>query len=270
MMDSDTADKRTLTVPSGQTHGVPGGERGQTDDVTALPLTPLRQLDDVTTDGPSRVSPTPLPPPLPGRQTGDPAIQQTDSPQTAIAHTARDSPASAPLPSWDPAVGEPSEAQRQSHHAALKDAFPRVFNTAPPLREMDGGPARIVLEEDARPHAATAARPIPFSWQEDIKKQIDDLLEQGVIAPVDYPTEWCHQIVAVARRADNNATGSSGMRLTVDLTHLNKYVRRGAHPVCTPQDAVAGIGTGSRFFTKLDARSGYFQASPRWIVETKT
>ena len=258
-VDSDTADNRTQTVRSGSTHGVPVGEHGQKDDVPALPLMPLRQPDDVTADVPSRGTPPPLPPPPPpGRETGNKVIQRT-LPQTTIADAVRDSPDSAPLPSWDPAMGEPSETQRQSHLAALKNAFPRVFNTAPPLREMAGGPARIVLEEDARPHAATAARPIPFSWQEDIKKQIDDLLEQGVIAPVDYPTEWCHQIVAVAKRADTNAIGSSGVRLTVDLTRLNKYVKRGAHPVCTPQDAVAGIGTGARFFTKLDARSGYFQ-----------
>lgn len=89
---------------------------------------------------------------------------------------------------------------------------------------MTGGPARITLTEDARPYAATAARPIPYSWQDDIKRQIDELLEQGVIAPVDYPTEWCHQIVAVAKHTESSATAGSQVRLTVDLTRLNKYV----------------------------------------------
>ena len=195
---------------------------------------PTSPRNDVITDKRDQTDPPPPPPP----------------PEPATSGL---------LPSWDPSQGEPSEAQKRSHLAAIKAAFPRVFSTKPPLREMTGGPARITLMEDARPYAATAARPIPFSWQDDIKRQIDELLEQGVIAPVDYPTEWCHQIVAVAKHTESSTTAGSQVRLTVDLTRLNKYVRRGAHPVCTPQDAVSSIGTGARYFTKLDARSGYFQ-----------
>ena len=53
--------------------------------------------------------------------------------------------------------------------------------------------------------------------------------------------------------------GSSEVRVCVDLTQLNKFVRRGAHPVVTPHEAVSSIKKGSRFHTTLDAKSGYWQ-----------
>ena len=241
-----------------------------TNDVTAdgdcpssPPFRPARSSsDDVTANKHRLIRPPVPPPPAPpgpaiNEAINDVSVIRQGSTQPVNARgNVQDS---GPLPNWDPARGEPSPQQRQAHLTALKAAFPRVFNTAPPLREMAGGPARIMLAEDARPYAATAARPIPHSWQEDIKRQLDELLEQGVIAPVDYPTEWCHQIVAVAKRTDPDTAEKPSVRLTIDLTRLNKYVKRGAHPICTPQDAVSSIGTGARYFTKLDARSGYFQ-----------
>ena len=52
---------------------------------------------------------------------------------------------------------------------------------------------------------------------------------------------------------------SSEVRLCVDLTKLNTYVKRGAHPVLTPHEAVAGIDEGSEYFTFADAKTGYGQ-----------
>lgn len=112
----------------------------------------------------------------------------------------------------------------------------------------------IQLTDDVRPFAVTAARAIPFSWREDIKRQLDDLLAKDVIAEVDYPTEWCHPIVPVAKKP-------SGVRLCVDLTRLNKYVKRPTYPVRSPHDAIASMGSGSTWFTTMDARMGYFQIS---------
>ena len=179
------------------------------------------------------------------------------APVTARSHTAADGDSS--LPTWDPRKGDPTPAQRQQHLDALKEAFPRVFNTQSPLREMAGGPMRIELKPDARPYAVTAARNIPHAWKDDIKRQLDDLIAQDVIMPVSHPTEWCHPMVPVPKPPTDGGDGKTSVRMCVDLTKLNLYVRRGAHPVTTPHDAVTGIEHGSRFFTKLDAKSGYFQ-----------
>ena len=188
---------------------------------------------------------------------------QSDAERTTTA-TLTTQPAAATnvspsLPTWDPGSGDPTPAQRQKHMDALKEAFPRVFSTQPPLREMTGGPMRIELRPDARPYAVTAARHIPHAWREDIKRQLDDLVAQDVITPVAHPTEWCHPMVPVPKPPADGGDGKISVRMCVDLTRLNLYVRRGAHPVTTPHDVVTGIEQGSRFFTKLDAKSGYFQ-----------
>ena len=45
----------------------------------------------------------------------------------------------------------------------------------------------------------------------------------------------------------------------MDLTKLNKFVRRPIHPMKTPKDAVSNIKHGSRYFSSLDAKQGYWQ-----------
>ena len=50
-----------------------------------------------------------------------------------------------------------------------------------------------------------------------------------------------------------------GVRLSVDLTKLNKFVRRPIHPMKTPKDAVSNINHGSKYFSSLDAKQGYWQ-----------
>ncbi|XP_043240331.1 uncharacterized protein K02A2.6-like [Amphibalanus amphitrite] len=131
--------------------------------------------------------------------------------------------------------------------------FPRVFGQDSTLRVMDGGPMKIELRPDASPTSVTAARPIPFAWRAEVKAQLDDLLNRGIIVPVDYPTEWCHPISCVPKNP-------SGFRLCVDLTGLNRYVNRPTYPCRSPHDAVTSLPAGHRWMSTLDAKMGYFQA----------
>ena len=160
-------------------------------------------------------------------------------------------------PKWDDKRGQPSLQERKEHFSSMKKAFPRVFDVTSTLRKMSGGPMDIQLTEDAKPAAVSTARNIPFCWREDIRRQLDDLLEKDIIEPVEHPTEWCHPIVPVAKRSSDGTV--SGCRLTVDLTKLNRFVKRPAYPVRSPHDAVASIGSGAMFYTKLDSKSGYHQ-----------
>ena len=45
----------------------------------------------------------------------------------------------------------------------------------------------------------------------------------------------------------------------VDLTKLNAQVRRTVHNSQTAKDAVASVPSGSKYFTVLDAKNGYWQ-----------
>ena len=198
----------------------------------------------------------------------------SDQPSLQEQDELRDPPAAALRttqslkPEWDDRRGQPSARERKEHFAALKKAFPRVFDVASSLREMSGGPMEIQLTEDARPTAVSTARSIPFCWRDDIRRQLDELLEKDVIEPVEHPTEWCHPIVPVAKRSSDGTV--SGCRLTVDLTKLNRFVKRPTYPVRSPHDAVASIGSGARFYTKLDSKSGYHQIPIRKEDQDKT
>ena len=91
-------------------------------------------------------------------------------------------------------------------------------------------------------------------YREKLKKEIDLLVEQGVIAPVTEPTEWCAPIVVTPKR------NSDGIRMCVDLSKLNKFVRRERYPSVTPAEAVADIAQAkAKHFTVLDALKGYHQ-----------
>ena len=155
-------------------------------------------------------------------------------------------------PTWSSDMGEPSLQQREEHLEQMKAAFPRVFDTST-LREMAGGPMKIHTREDAKPFALTAARKIPFGWRTKVKQQLDDMEAKSIIVPVQEPTEWCHPIVVVPKK------NSEDVRICVDLTKLNAHVKRGPHPVCTPHEAVSGVSQDARYFSKFDAKNGYFQ-----------
>ena len=157
--------------------------------------------------------------------------------------------------------GAPSANQRRTDFEAMKAEFPRVFDVKSTLRTMTGEAMRIELTDDAVPHAVTTARNIPFCWRDDVRRQLNELTDKGIIEPVEHPTAWCHPIVPVAKRSANGEV--SGCRLTVDFTKLNRYVKRPTYPVRAPQDAVASIPPGARLFTKLDSKAGYHQVPIR-------
>ena len=95
---------------------------------------------------------------------------------------------------------------------------------------MSGDPMVIHLEEGAVPFSITTARQIPFAAREDIKKQLEEMEESGIITLVEGPTKWVHPLVIVAKK-------DGTWRLCVDLTRLNKYVRR---PVLPNDDTQGG------------------------------
>ncbi len=151
-----------------------------------------------------------------------------------------------------PVPADPSESERESIKKAILSSFSDVFDQST-LRSMEGPDMDIQLRDDAEPFAINGFRPISFHYREEVKRMLDDMVRKGIIAPVTEPTEWVAPLV-VAQKPNGR-----GLRLCVDLTRLNKYVRRPAHPVRTPRDAVAEIDGSARFFSALDASDGYFQ-----------
>ena len=118
---------------------------------------------------------------------------------------------------------------------------------------MNGAPMKIHLNEDAKPFAIFTARQIPHAYKEEVKSTLDKMVKDKIIEPLkDEPTPWCHPLVVVPKP-------KGGIRLCVDLTKLNENIQRPVYPTLTPKQAVSEVTTGSRYFSTLDAKSGYWQ-----------
>ncbi|KAK3895208.1 hypothetical protein Pcinc_001068 [Petrolisthes cinctipes] len=120
------------------------------------------------------------------------------------------------LPAW-PHDFDPSEEIRAAHSAKIQAYFPCVFGGEAILRTMTGNPMVIELTSDMKLYAVTTARPLPYCWRDDIKKQLDEFCVKDIFAPINYPTDWCHPMVLVSKK-------DAGIRMRVDLTKLNKYI----------------------------------------------
>ena len=130
--------------------------------------------------------------------------------------------------------------------------FPTVFDGR--VRVMNGEKFRIHLKDDARPFCVNAPRTIPYAFRDKVQKELKTLQEQGIIEPITAPTEWCAPIVVAPKK------NSDDIRLCVDFSKLNRYVKREFYSMYTPCDAIADIcGKQSQFFTVFDALKGYYQ-----------
>jgi len=110
---------------------------------------------------------------------------------------------------------------------------------------------RIHLKKDAEPRCLYAPRPIAAGLRTKAKDELDEMLRKGVIEPVERPTEWCSALT-IAPKAGGK------IRMCVDLTSLNKFVKREVHPLPRVSDMLSLLSEGV-LFSKLDANSGFWQ-----------
>ena len=113
---------------------------------------------------------------------------------------------------------------------------------------MDGELFSIKLRDDAKPFCVNAPRSIPYAYRDKVRQELDSLQSQGIIEPVTHPSEWCAPIVIAPKK------NSDDIRLCVDFSKLNKFVKRELYFLPTPSDAVADISQKhAKYFTVIDA-----------------
>ena len=149
----------------------------------------------------------------------------------------------------------PTEENIEKLEKWLLDAFSETaFNVdAEPLPVMAGKPHHIHLTDDAELYAANTPIPIPHHWKKEVKEQLDQDEEMGIIrkVPVGEATEWCMRMVTVPKK-------DGSPRRTIDFQHINKFCKREAHHTPRPFDAVSSIPPHT-YKTTLDAFNGYHQ-----------
>ena len=125
------------------------------------------------------------------------------------------------------------------------DLFPELFKGVGCVDTL----YRIELEPDAI-LVKHAPRRVPEAIKPKVKDELDRLVREGIIMPVEVPTDWVNSIVCVTKP-------NGDLRLCLDPKALNKFIRRPHHYSPTIDDVLPDL-CGSQFFSTLDARSGYW------------
>jgi len=143
-----------------------------------------------------------------------------------------------------------SHIRPNAHIESFTEEFPTLFSG---LGKIIGSDYHIRLDSTVSPFSVYVPRRVPYPLKPKVKSTLEQMVSQGVIFPVDRPTDWCAPIVVVPKDPDCNK-----VRICVDYTELNKGVLREVYPVSEVEDTLANIGGGT-VFSKLDANSGFFQ-----------
>ncbi|UYV68125.1 K02A2.6-like, partial [Cordylochernes scorpioides] len=125
--------------------------------------------------------------------------------------------------------------------------FPEVFEGLGQI----GNPYEIILKPGAKPYAVHTPRRVPIPLMEKLKTRLEELEKAGIIAQVNVATKWCAPTVIAGKP-------NGDIRLCVDLSRLNEHVQREVHPMPVVEHMLGQLGE-ARFFSKLDANSGFHQ-----------
>ncbi|UYV61517.1 K02A2.6-like [Cordylochernes scorpioides] len=125
--------------------------------------------------------------------------------------------------------------------------FPKLFEGLGLLEQ----PYHIKLKEGAKPFPIPVPRRVPLPLMPKLKEQLDAMVAQEVIEPVDEPTEWCAPIVLAGKP-------NGKIRICVDLSRLNLSVERELHPLPVLEHELAQLN-GAKIFSRLDANNGFWQ-----------
>ncbi|UYV67701.1 K02A2.6-like [Cordylochernes scorpioides] len=137
--------------------------------------------------------------------------------------------------------------QLSSNFLNPKREFPKIFNGLGHAKIND----KISLQPDAKPYALCTPRRVPIPLMKQVKEQLEEMTRLGVIESVEEPTEWCAGMVAVSKPGGK-------IRICVDLTKLNQYIRRENYPLPATEHILGQLGNAC-YFSKLDANSGFWQ-----------
>lgn len=128
----------------------------------------------------------------------------------------------------------------------IPDQFPGVFGSS--IGKLCGI-VRLHTTEDCIPQILPARR-IPFAIHDEVRAELDRLVNLNILAPVDEPTDWVNQMAVVRKR---NGT----LRLCVDPRPLNTVLKREHYLLPTLEDSLDKFAHAG-VFSKLDVASAYW------------
>ena len=115
-------------------------------------------------------------------------------------------------------------------------------------------PARFKVKQDSNiePYSVKFPRRVAIPLLPSVIEEIRRMEQEDIFAPMNEASKWCAPIVSVVR------PGRKRVRICVDHRKLNKSLVREKYPLPTLDDILHKLSK-SRVFSRLDARSGYWQ-----------
>ena len=108
---------------------------------------------------------------------------------------------------------------------------------------------KIQLKSDAKP-VIHAPRRVPAPFRDSLK-ELDRMMDLGVIQPIEEPTDWVNSITCV-KKPDGE------LRVCLDPKDLNENIKR-EHYQIPKREEITSEMAGARYFSKLDASHGFWQ-----------
>ena len=136
------------------------------------------------------------------------------------------------------------EAKQKQDVVELLTEFEDVFTDVPKITNLGEHSIKLTSSEPVR----SKAYPLPYAVREAVDKEIDSMLELGIIEPSTAP--YASPIVVVKK-----ADGSN--RICVDYRKLNKITIFDPEPIPQMQDLFSDLA-GSKYFSEFYFSKGYW------------
>ena len=131
---------------------------------------------------------------------------------------------------------------------AILDAHSTVFQES--LGKVEGAKTEIYIDSSEKPQFFKA-RPVAYPLREKIETELDQLVKEGTIEPVEF-SEWTTPIVPIVKE-------DGTIRICGDYKQtINQAAKLDNYPVSKIEDLYAALGGGTEF-TKLDLSQAYQQ-----------
>ena len=122
-----------------------------------------------------------------------------------------------------------------------------------------GFKAKIIVDSSVSPKFLRA-RSIPYFYREKVEAELDKLVAEGTIEPVEH-SEWAAPIVAVLKPDKQRVRICGDFKQTVNpVAKLDKY------PIPRVEDLFSKLA-GGKAFTKLDLSQAYLQLPLEGVKE---
>ena len=125
--------------------------------------------------------------------------------------------------------------------------FPKLFTGLGCMQSE----VKVTLDQTVTPFAQAVPRRVPAARKAPLLAELQRMEKMKVIEKVEEPTDWCSPVLVVPKK-------NGAIRVCIDFTRLNKAVKREYHPLPTTEETISELGK-AKYFTKLDANSGYWQ-----------